>query len=134
MRAASYYFYFRENLLMKYIQYLSLLGTAALALSMTAFAADTHSGNFTLSDRVEVGSMQLAPGNYKAEWSGPSNALKVDIMQHGKTVATANGRVKNLEKPSPYSSVTLKPATNSEKTIDEIDFNHRTEAIVLSGE
>jgi hypothetical protein len=119
---------------MKQLQYLALSGIAALALSVAAFAADAHSGNFTLSDTVQIGTTQLAPGSYKAEWSGPATDLKVAITQHGKTVATADGRIKDLQKPAPYSSVTLKQTSSNEKAIDEIDFNHRTEAIVLNGE
>jgi hypothetical protein len=116
------------------LQYLALSGIAAIALSVAAFAADTHSGNFTLNDTVQVGSAQLTPGNYKAEWSGPASALKVAITRHGKTVATADGRIKDLQKPAPYSSVTLKQTNSNQKSIDEIDFDHRTEAIVLNGE
>jgi hypothetical protein len=119
---------------MKYVQHFSLVAVVALAFSVTALAADTHSGKFTLSDTVQLGTTQLHPGDYKAEWSGPSNALKVDIVQHGKTVARADGAIKDLQHPAPYSSVTLKPAAEHQKTIDEIDFSNRTEAIVLNGE
>jgi hypothetical protein len=119
---------------MKYVQQFSLLAIMALTLSVTALAADTHSGKFTLSDTVQLGATQLRPGDYKAEWSGPSNALKVDILQHGKTVATADGEIKDLQYPARYNSVTLKPAAENQKTIDEIDFSNRTEAIVINGE
>ncbi len=119
---------------MKYVQHFSLLAIMALALPGTALAADTHSGKFTLSDTVQLGTTQLPPGDYKAEWRGPSNALKVAILQHGKTVATADGEIKDLRHPAPYNSVTLKPAAENQKTIDEIDFSNRTDALVINGE
>jgi hypothetical protein len=119
---------------MKYMQNAVLLVIMALALSVIGFAADAHSGNFSIDDTVQVGSTQLAPGNYKAEWSGPADALKVDIVRHGKTVATTDGKIKDLGRPALYDAVTLKSVANSVKAIDEIDFNHRTEALVLSGE
>lgn len=121
---------------MKYMKYISLLATMAFALSLTAFAKDAQSGNFTLDTPVQIGSTQLAPGNYKAEWSGPSNAVKIDIIQKGKTVATTQGRIKDLQQRSPYSAVTVKPLSSNSnaRTLDEIDFSHRSEALVLSGE
>ena len=121
---------------MKYMKYISLLATMAFALSLTAFAKDAQSGNFTLDSPVQIGSTQLAAGNYKAEWSGPSNAVKIDIIRKGKTVATTQGQIKDLQQPSPYSAVTVKPAGNNSnaKTLDEIDFNHRSQALVFSGE
>lgn len=121
---------------MKYMKYISLLATMAFALSLTAFAKDTDSGKFTLDSPAQVGSAQLAPGTYKAEWSGPANAVKVDIMHHGKTVATTEGHIKNLQRPSPYNAVTVMPMANNpqQKAVREIDFNNRTEALQFSGE
>ncbi len=119
---------------MKYPQYLAILAVAAFSLSLSAFAADSHSGKFQLTDTVQVGSTQLAPGNYKAEWSGPADNVKVEILKGDKTVATAQGRIKDLQRPSPYNAVMLKPIANDAKAIGEIDFNNRTQALVLGGE
>jgi hypothetical protein len=83
---------------------------------------------------VQVGSTQLAPGNYKAEWNGPANDVKVDIVQNGKTVATTEGKIKDLQQPAPYDAVMIKTLQNNTKALDEIDFNHRSEALVLEGE
>jgi hypothetical protein len=124
---------------MNYTKYVCLLATMAFALSLSAFAKDakdTDSGSFTLDSPTEVGTTQLAAGHYKAAWSGPANAVKVDILQHGKTVATAEGQIKDLPNPAPYDAVTVKPMANnsSQKALHEIDFNHRTEALVFGGE
>jgi hypothetical protein len=43
---------------------------------------------------VRAGSTELAPGHYKAEWSGPADGVKIEIFENGKTVAT--GQVKHL--------------------------------------
>ena len=87
---------------MKFLQYSALFAIVAFALSISAFAKDNHSGKFTLSDPVQIGSMQLAPGAYKAEWTGPANDVKVDIIRHGKTVATTEGKIQEPpEAPQP---------------------------------
>jgi hypothetical protein len=110
-----------------------LVRRCPLVLSLSAFAKDNNSGKFTLSDKVEVGSTQLAPGSYKAEWNGPANDLKVDIMKNGKTVATAQGKMQDLQKPAPYTAV-LTRTQNNAKQLHEIEFDKHTEAIVLGGE
>jgi hypothetical protein len=118
---------------MKSAKYIASIAIATLALSLGAFAKDNHSGNFTVSDNVQVGSTQLAPGDYKAEWTGPDNNLQVVITRHGKTVATAEGKIVNLQQPAQYSAVLTKQTGTTVK-LDEIEFNNRSEALQLGGE
>ena len=106
----------------------------ALALAVSAFAKDNHSGKFTLSDTVQVGSTQLAPGNYKAEWNGPADNVKIDIVQNGKVVATTQGKIETMEHASPYDGVTTKTLDNNTKQLDGIEFENRTDALVIAGE
>ena len=100
---------------------------------MNSFAKDNLSGKFTLADPVRVGSTELAPGHHKGEWSGPADAVKIEVLQNGKTVATKQGQIKNLPRPAPYESVATK-SENDTTTLDEIEFNNRTDALVLGGE
>jgi hypothetical protein len=119
---------------MKFRQYFASIAIVTLALSLGAFAKDTHSGNFTLSDRVQVGATELAPGDYKADWTGPASDVKVVITQHGKTVATAEGKIRDMQQRAPYDAVLTKKTDNNTLQLDEIEFNHRTEALQLGGE
>jgi hypothetical protein len=119
---------------MKLVQYSASFAIVALVLSVNAFAKDSHSGKFTLSDTVQVGSTQLAPGEYKAEWNGPANDVKVDIIQNGKTVATAQGRLEDLQKPAPSDAVLTKTLQDNTKELDEIEFGNHSEALVFAGE
>jgi len=119
---------------MKIARYFAAFAIVTLALSLGAFARDNHSGNFTLYETVRVGSADLQPGDYKADWSGPADAVKIDIVKNGKTVATANGQIKNLQQRSPYNAITTKTLQDNTKAVDEIDFNNRSEALVLTGE
>lgn len=119
---------------MKVVQYLSSFAIVMLVLSVGAFAKDNHSGSFTLFETVRVGSTDLAPGQYKAQWTGTATDVKVDILRDGKTVATTAGTIKSLAQPSPYDAVTTKTLQDNSKALDEIDFNKRSEALVLAGE
>jgi hypothetical protein len=113
---------------MKWITYLFVI--SALMFSVSAFAKNTtNSGSFDLTDAAEIGSTQLPPGHYTAEWSGPANDVKINIVKNRKTVATVEGQLKQLTGRAPYSAVVMNEHTSR---IHEIDFNNRTEALQIT--
>jgi len=121
---------------MRLIQYLASVVAVALLLSLGAFAReakDHDSGKFELYQSARVGSTTLQPGHYKAEWTGPNNALQISIIRNGKTVVTTQGRLKELPTKAENTAVTIKNARNNTQRVEEIDFNNRTDALVLSG-
>jgi hypothetical protein len=76
---------------------------------------------------------RLEPGTYKVEWNGAGPTVQINILQGNKTVATTSGRIVELQRPSSYDDVVLKPVANGNvKTIDEIDFNNRKEGLRLT--
>jgi hypothetical protein len=124
---------FKGVTFMRIAGFSALLCAFAIVLSTGAFAKVKNQGSFDLAQPAIVGTTQLQPGHYKAEWTGTSGTVNVDIMQNGKTVATATGTLKELSSPSPYSAVTLRVSANHQNRIEEIDFNHYKDALVLSG-
>jgi hypothetical protein len=118
---------------MQSLKYFGALLCVALMLSLGTFAKDISSGKFDLANPSKIGSTVLPPGHYKAEWSGPSNAVKVSILKNGKTVATAHAKIKELPSKAPYDAVTVKNSRNNTNRVDEIDFNNHTEALVFPG-
>jgi hypothetical protein len=120
---------------MKALVRMTPLATFIVVLATVTFAASKNQGNFTLQDTARVGSTELRPGQYKVEWTaGTDGAAKVEILQRGKTVATAEGRLKDLEAPSPYDAVIIKPVSDNQKSIAEIDFSKQKQALVFEGE
>ena len=59
--------------------------------------------------------------------------MKVSILRDGKTVATTEGSIKELPSKAENTSVTIKTLPDNSSRVDEIDFNHRTEALLVSG-
>lgn len=118
---------------MRFAQYFVLVGAMALMMSAGAFAKDSNSGNFTLGEKMQIGTVTLAPGHYKAEWSGPANDVKVMIMHNNKTITTADGTLKLMQQPAPYTAVITNTSPNNTKQINEIEFDHSSEALVFSG-
>jgi hypothetical protein len=119
---------------MKSLVRLTALATLTFALTAVAFARNSNKneGNFTVPNTVRVGSTDLAPGQYKAQWKEESGgAVKIDILQHGKTVATVEGKLKDLQQRATYDAVITKPLSDNATTIDEIDFNNRSQALVF---
>ena len=119
---------------MKHFLRLTALATLTFALTAVTFARNSNKneGTFTLPHTVRVGSTDLGPGQYKAAWKEESGgAVKVDILQHGKTVATVEGKLKDLQQRAPYDAVVTKPLGDNAVTIDEIDFSNRSQALVL---
>jgi hypothetical protein len=119
---------------MKFVQYFASFAIVALVMSVGAFAKDSHSGKFTLSDTVQIGSTRLAPGEYKAEWNGPADDVRVAIIQNGKTIATTQGKIEDLQKPAPADAVLTKALQDNTKELDEIEFGNHIEALVFAGE
>jgi hypothetical protein len=119
---------------MKAASSLASFAVFTLVLSAGAFAKDSHSGKFTLSESAKVGTTELQAGDYKAEWNGPADNLQVSIIQRGQTVATTQGHLKTLERPAPYSAVSESTLPDQTKRVDEIDFDHSKEALVVGGE
>jgi len=116
---------------MKAVKYLFLLAGIAMLLPLGAFAKDSKEGKFTISEPVQVGSTQLKPGDYKVEWDGSGDSVNVKIMQGKKTVATVPGKIVNHDQAAPYNAVVLKGASG-QRSINEIDFGNRKEALVLT--
>jgi hypothetical protein len=109
------------------------LAIATLLLVIpTAIAKDKNQANFQLTETVQVGSTQLQPGNYKAEWKSQSgNNIQIEIIQHGKTVATTQGTLKDLSTPAANTAITTKPNAANSKQLEEIDFSGHEQALVF---
>jgi hypothetical protein len=114
---------------MKCRSLLCLLAGLALLLPVAAVAKDKDQGKVQLANPVHIGTTQLKPGTYKVEWSGNGPVVNINFVRNDKTVATTSGRVVHLKKASPYNAVVV---NTKAKTLDEIDFSNRTEALRIA--
>jgi hypothetical protein len=55
--------------------------------------------------------------------------VKVKFLQYGKTLLTAPAQLARLKTPAPYSAVVENTQKNGAKTIQEIEWNHKREAL-----
>ena len=116
---------------MKCVRLVSI-SACALLLSALAFATDKNQGNMDLSEKALVGSTQLQPGHYKLEWQpGQGNSAKVEILRHGKTIATAEAKLKDLPRPAPYDAIVTKKTDQNQERIEEVQFNKQDKALAF---
>jgi hypothetical protein len=116
---------------MKLVRRVSVIA-CALLLSTLALAKDKHEGKMNLTEVAKIGSTQLQPGHYKLEWQPEQgNSVRLEVLQHGKTVVTTQAKLKDLPQPSPYDSVAMKRTSQNQQKIEEVDFSNRKEALIL---
>ncbi len=119
---------------MKFRMLYVLTIAAATLLSSSVFAKAKNQGSMTVDQPVQIGSTQLKPGHYKVEWSdtATANQVNVEFVRHDKTVATVPAKLISRATPSPYNDiVTAEAKNNKPQQLQEIDFNHRTQALIM---
>ena len=113
----------------KYLQYLAILSTLALLSPLGAFARD-NSHSVDIFDAVQIGGIQLKPGNYKVEWQGEGPTVQVSFQHNGKTVLTAPATLKTNDAEVTQDAIKIETSTDT-STLKEIDFGHQKQALVF---
>jgi hypothetical protein len=116
---------------MKYLQYLSVLSALTLLFPLITLARDKDEHSVDISDVVQVGSVQLKPGNYKVEWQGTGPAVQVSFQQNGKTVVTVPGTLKTNDDQVTQDGIVTEATSANTRVLEEIDFGHQKEALVV---
>jgi hypothetical protein len=82
------------------------LGTIALVLlSVSGWASDRMKANIQIYKTVNVGSTQLAPGEYELTWTGIGTDAEATFSRGKKVIATVPAEV--YQERSAYSSPAL---------------------------
>ena len=112
---------------MKCSKWFVVLAAICVLLPFSAFAKqkDKDTGNFTLYQTTQVGDKQLAPGDYKAEWSGTGSTLQVNILKDKQVVATTQAK---LVSGNSQDEVTVNDST---KKLEQINFGRMRQTLVL---
>ncbi len=119
---------------MKYPKYLAVVAVFCLITTAGLFA-DSKSkdrGTINLANAVQIGSTQVAPGDYKVEWNRTGDNVQVNILKGKNVVATTEGKLVELPKKAENSSVTTRALDNNTRALMEIQFDNRTESLVFN--
>jgi hypothetical protein len=116
---------------MKAVRLVAIAAILASGLSLSAFAKDKNEAKFTVTDTVLVGSTQLKPGDYKAQWEGTSPNVEVKILKGKDVVATAPAKLVDNKATLGSNSVTLGPGNGTTKSLDQVDFSNGKQSLVF---
>jgi hypothetical protein len=117
---------------MKAVRWIAMLAVVASGLTLSAFAKDKNEAKFTLSDTAVLGSTQLKPGDYKAQWDGTGPDVQVKILKGKEVVASAPAKLIDKKNASGTNAVTFGTG-NGARSLDEVDFNSGKQSLVFSG-
>ena len=74
--------------------------------SLSAVAGDNSGKTLVfLTTPAQLAGTQLAPGEYKMQWTGDANSVKVTFMSGGQEVASASGKFVQRDKAPAKSAV-----------------------------
>jgi len=100
----------------------------ALAMSISAFAG-SKSESLTLLHNAQLNGTTIPAGDYTVRYDANGSTCLVKLIKDGKTVATANGELKQLAARPAHDQVVLQDDTGGLPAINEIDFHDTTTAI-----
>jgi len=100
----------------------TLIGAFSL-LPVAVFAANINKKTLHLYENVTVQGKQLAPGDYKIEWSGTGPAVKVNILKGGETVATTPARMVSQAESNDQDGYALKTGKDGSRYLSQVFFS-----------
>jgi hypothetical protein len=103
----------------------------AVTVSISAFAG-TKSENLTLTHDAQLNGTTIPAGEYKVKYDANGSTCLVKVMKGSKTVATANGELKQLDKKPANDQIKLENENGGVPVLSEMDFHDSTTAITFS--
>jgi len=101
----------------------------AVTMSLSAFAGSKPE-SITLLHDVQLNGTTIPAGDYTVKYDANGSTCLVKVMKGGKTVATANGELKQLANKPAHNQVVLDD-TASGPAVSEMDFSNTATAITF---
>ena len=101
----------------------------AVTMSLSAFAG-SKSETISLLHDVQLNGTTIHAGEYTVKYDANGSTCLVKVIKDGKTVATANGELKQLANKPERNQVVLNN-TGEMPTVSEMDFSNTTTAITF---
>jgi len=108
---------------MKVSRLSGLLLGCSLLFSVCAFAGTTNKKSLHLSENVTIEGKQLAPGDYKVEWSGTGPDVTVNILKGKETVASVSAHVVPESIPNSQDGYLIKQAADGSQSLVQVFFS-----------
>ena len=102
----------------------------AVTISISAFAG-SKSESLTLAHDVQLNGTTIPAGDYTVKYDANGSTCLVKVMKGSKTVATANGELKQLANKPQHDQVIVQNTSGSVPALSEMDFSNSTTAITF---
>jgi hypothetical protein len=103
----------------------------AVTMSISAFAG-SKAESLTLYQDAQLNGTTIPAGEYTVKYDANGSTCLVKVMKGKKTVATANGELKQLADKPQHTQVLLQTDTGGLPAVNEMDFSGSTTAITFS--
>src|SRR5271166_126472 len=100
----------------------------AVTMSLSAFAG-SKAESITLLHDAQLNGTTIPAGDYTVKYDANGSTCLVKVMKGSKTVATANGELKQLANKPQRDQVILQNDGGSVPVLSEMDFSNSTTAI-----
>lgn len=103
----------------------------ALAVGMTALAANGSKGDFQISSPVQVNGTTLPAGDYTAKWEGTGPAVQVSIVRNGKTLATVPAKLVQSEQKAADNAAEIQNGNSGQRELTALRFSGKKYSLEL---
>ena len=103
----------------------------AVTMSISAFAG-SKSESLTLLHDVQLNGTTIPAGEYTVKYDANGSTCLVKVMKGSKTVATANGELKQLASKPDHNQVVLQNDAGGVPAVNEMDFRDTQTGISFS--
>ena len=104
----------------------------ALAVGVTALAANGNKGDFQISSSVQVNGTTLPAGDYTAKWEGIGPAVQVSIVRNGKTLATVPAKLVQSEQKAADNAAEIQNGASGQRELTALRFSGKKYSLELS--
>jgi hypothetical protein len=103
----------------------------ALAVGVTALAANGNKGDFQISSPVQVNGTTLPAGDYTAKWEGSGPAVQVAIVRNGKTVATVPAKLVQSDQKAADNAAEIQNVASGKRELTALHFSGKKYSLQL---
>ncbi len=117
---------------MRFGKYIAIVAVLASGLSLNAFAKDKNETPVTFSEKVQIGSNEVKPGDYKLQWDGNGPDVQVKVVKGKDVVATVPAKLlANKSTQNGFGNAVTISGNTDVKQLDRVDFARGRQSLVF---
>jgi hypothetical protein len=120
---------YKERIAMKLGKYVAIVAVL-VSLSLIAFAKDKNETRVTFSEKVQIGSTEVKPGDYKLQWDGNGPDVQVRIVKGKDVVATVPAKLLANKSTQGFNAITIRDF-DTVNQLDQVDFAGGRQSLVF---